>query len=110
MQDLRSAGNADIYAQCDEICREEESKVVARYVVGRILGSILEGQTVGEGIKRTPAYETSLTEEQVLSKREEFWSKGQHARVDTRVQGDPTTWQLLKLICESDPRIRPSYP
>jgi hypothetical protein len=36
---------------------------------------ILEGVFVGEGIKKTHAYETSLKEAEFQEKKELFWSK-----------------------------------
>lgn len=36
---------------------------------------VLNGQTVGEGIKKTPAYETPLTKHDLDKWRREFWGK-----------------------------------
>lgn len=49
---------------------------------------------MGEGIKRTPAYETPLTKHDLDKWRKDFW--------DTRTQGYPHVWQLLKNACEED--------
>ena len=38
---------------------------------------VLHGQASGEGIKRTPAYETPLTKSELDKWRKEFWGKFQ---------------------------------
>jgi len=35
----------------------------------------MTGQTTGEGIKKTPAYETPLTKNELDKWRKEFWGK-----------------------------------
>lgn len=47
---------------------------------------------VGEGIKRTHAYTIDLTEEQYEKWKSQFWQ--------TRCEGDPYIWDLLKQACE----------
>jgi hypothetical protein len=36
---------------------------------------IISGQTTGEGIKKTPAYETPMTKNEIDKWRKEFWGK-----------------------------------
>jgi len=40
-----------------------------------ILEKVITTQTVGEGIKKTPAYETPLTKHELDKWRKEFWGK-----------------------------------
>ena len=56
---------------------------------------MVEGKTSGEGIKKTPAYETPLSHHDVDKWRREFW--------ETRTQGSRQIWNLLKSACEEDP-------
>ena len=51
----------------------------------------MQSVTVGEGIKKTPAYETSLTKEELEKWRKDFW--------ETRTSGNPDVWTLLKNAC-----------
>ena len=51
---------------------------------------------VGKGLKRMKGYVSSITKEELLRKREEFWQ--------TRVEGNAETWQFLQRICE-DPEF-----
>jgi len=53
---------------------------------------VLSGQTTGEGIKKTPAYETPLTKTDLEKWRKEFW--------ETRTSGSQQIWQLLQNACE----------
>ena len=50
--------------------------------MGKLIGElkwfleiILSGETAGEGIKKTPAYETPLSKEGLDRWRDEFWGK-----------------------------------
>ncbi len=66
----------------------------------------MAGETVGDGLKRTPAYNTPLTEEQLRTWIHEFWGKTPAAVLiltDTRTQGRPDIWQLLRNCCDEDP-------
>lgn len=60
-----------------------------------VLEIIIKGQAKGEGIKRTPAYETSKSRQELEKWRKEFW--------ETRTQGSPHIWQLLRNSCEESP-------
>ena len=55
---------------------------------------VLPDRTSGEGIKKTPAYETPLTKHEVDKWRKEFW--------ETRTQGARQIWNLLHSACEED--------
>ena len=51
----------------------------------------------GQGCKKTPAWETNLTKEEIDLKIKEFW--------ETRVDGSPRMWEALKHACEeADPK------
>eukprot|EP00826_Nyctotherus_ovalis_P036185 TRINITY_DN3192_c0_g1_i2.p1 TRINITY_DN3192_c0_g1~~TRINITY_DN3192_c0_g1_i2.p1 ORF type:complete len:250 (-),score=41.19 TRINITY_DN3192_c0_g1_i2:68-817(-) len=60
----------------------------------RVVSKIISEKSVGSGIKRTSAYETNLVETEFNEVREQFWK--------TRTQGNPATWGLLKIACETD--------
>ena len=47
---------------------------------------------IGEGFKKTRAWETQATKSQIKAKREEFWN--------TRVEGQPEVWQTLRCAVE----------
>ena len=58
--------------------------------------SHIENKTSGKGCRRTVAWHTNLTKSEIDSKIQEFW--------DTRVDGSPNIWNILKQACElSDP-------
>ena len=63
---------------------------------------VLTGQVSGEGVKRTPAYETPLSKHELEKWRKEFWGKfiKINTNVETRTQGSAHIWQLLKNSCE----------
>lgn len=69
-----------------------------------MVSRVIEGKTAGAGIKKTAAYETNLIETEFNEAREIFWSIRFNKQVETRTQGNPTTWELLKLACEADDR------
>jgi hypothetical protein len=52
---------------------------------------VIQGETVGEGIKKTPAFETPLSKEELEKWRNDFW--------ETRTSGSPDIWMLLKNAC-----------
>ncbi|CAG9329038.1 UBTD2_7 [Blepharisma stoltei] len=56
--------------------------------LGNFTFQLYENKIVGKGCRRTPAWETQATREEVDKKRKEFW--------ETRVDGNPEVWQLLK--------------
>lgn len=51
----------------------------------------IENRTSGKGCKRTPAWETLATRDDVKKKIEEFW--------DTRIEGNPEVWKVLRTAC-----------
>lgn len=51
-------------------------------------------KTVGQGIKRTYAYNTPLSRQQLEKWREEFW--------ETRTAGSKQVWELLHAACTQD--------
>lgn len=55
---------------------------------------INHNKAIGTGIKKTLAYETPLSKEQLENWRKEFW--------ETRTSGSKQVWQLLKTACEED--------
>ena len=59
------------------------------------LEKVIHGQASGDGIKRTPAYETPMTKHELDKWRKEFW--------ETRTQGSSHIWQLLRNACEETP-------
>ncbi|CAG9314772.1 UBTD2_2 [Blepharisma stoltei] len=73
-------------------CQSSSRDRIKIQKVGNFMISIYENKTVGKGCKRTLAWETSCTPEEVQKKIEEFW--------DTRVTGDPVGWITLKMACD----------
>ena len=68
---------------------------------------IIEGKSAGEGIKRTPAYETPLDKHSLIKWRKEFWGKftsdrGWLSVIETRTSGHFQVWTMLKNCCEED--------
>jgi hypothetical protein len=58
----------------EEACEKDQKTVVSKYKISWF-PRIIPDEFIGEGIKRTPAYETNLTKEQIIEKRKSFWSK-----------------------------------
>ena len=56
--------------------------------------NVIPDSYVGEGIKRTHAYTTDLTEEQYKKWKEQFWG--------TRCEGSEAVWEILQKACELD--------
>jgi len=56
--------------------------------------SVIKGKNSGEGIKRTPAYETPLSKHELDKWRRDFW--------ETRTSGSKIVWNLLKNSCAED--------
>ena len=52
-----------------------------------------EEKYIGTGIKKIKGYISNISEEELLKKRKEFW--------ETRIEGNPETWNFLKEICEN---------
>ena len=57
--------------------------------------TVLPGKQSGDGIKRTPAYETPLSKHDLDKWRKEFW--------ETRTSGSRQIWNLLQSACSEDP-------
>jgi hypothetical protein len=55
-----------------------------------------ERLVAGKGCKKTPAWQTTMSREEIEGKIKEFW--------DTRVEGSPMVWTILQQACaEPDP-------
>ena len=54
--------------------------------------AVRRGETTGRGIKQTPSYDSRVSPEILRKKRQEFW--------ETRIEGENTTWNALKLATE----------
>jgi hypothetical protein len=52
------------------------------------------GKFSGEGIKKTPAYETPLSKHDLTRWRNEFW--------ETRTSGSRHIWNCIRSACEED--------
>ena len=65
--------------------KQEEKKVISK---------IIRGQYSGDGIRKTRAYETKLTEQEYDEVKNLFW--------ESRISGKESTWKILRIICESD--------
>jgi hypothetical protein len=65
-----------------------------QYLQNPNVEKILQNQTTGEGIKRTPSYETPLSKSKLEQWRLEFW--------ETRTSGSHEIWQLLRNACQED--------
>ena len=57
--------------------------------------NIVPNKFSGEGIKKTPAYETPLAKHELDKWRKDFW--------DTRTSGSRHVWNCIKSACEEDP-------
>jgi hypothetical protein len=71
-----------------------EETTVAKLTVGKDYHEI-PGQFVGEGIKKTPAWQAVVTPEQLSIARQEFWR--------TRRTGRPHIWTTLRSAMDADP-------
>jgi hypothetical protein len=49
---------------------------------------------VGEGVKKMPGYVCTIEKDELMRKREDFWS--------SRFEGDKETWETLRNLCEGD--------
>jgi hypothetical protein len=54
---------------------------------------IIRDQYVGDGLKKTLAYSSKITLEELNVKRNEYW--------ETRVEGEEKSWKALRLACEA---------
>ncbi len=54
----------------------------------------MQGKFSGQGIKRTPAYETPLGKHELEKWRKEFW--------ETRTSGQRHIWNCIRSSCEED--------
>ena len=71
----------------------DEQVTKPKFSIGKDYQEI-EDQTVGEGIKRTPAWKATISRPQLESKREEFWN--------TRTTGKRNVWMVIKSAVEAD--------
>ena len=55
----------------------------------------MPGKFSGEGIKRTPAYETPLSKHELDKWRKDFW--------ETRTSGSRHIWNCIRSACEETP-------
>lgn len=55
----------------------------------------IQGQTSGEGIKQTVAWQATITQAQLQAKREEFWR--------TQTSGRRSVWLAIRQAVEADP-------
>jgi hypothetical protein len=66
-----------------------------QYLSNQNVETIVPGKFSGEGIKKTPAYETPLTKHELEKWRKDFW--------DTRTSGSKTIWNCIRSACEESP-------
>lgn len=52
-----------------------------------LIEKIVSGKVSGDGVKKTPAYETPLTSHELEKWRKEFWGKSSHHKHAERVCG-----------------------
>lgn len=67
------------------MAKQEDKKVISR---------IIKDEYVGEGVRKTKAYETKLTKEQYDEVNRLFWTN--------KTGEKESTWKVLQTICESD--------
>ena len=65
-----------------------------QYLQNHGVEKVITGQTTGEGIKRTPAYETPKSKSELEKWRKEFW--------ETRTSGSQEIWALLQNCVAED--------
>lgn len=65
-----------------------------RYLQNQQVETIVQGKFSGEGIKKTPAYETPLSKHALDNWRKEFW--------ETRTSGSRQIWNCIRSACEED--------
>lgn len=70
-----------------------DEATVTQLTVGKDYHEIAE-QFVGEGIKKTPAWQAVVTPEQLAAARQEFWR--------TRREGRPQIWLTIRSAVEAD--------
>ena len=63
-----------------------------QYLQNQNVEKIVEGKSAGEGIKKTPAYETPLSKHDLDKWRKEFW--------ETRTSGQRHIWNCIRSACE----------
>ena len=63
-----------------------------QYLQNQNVETIVQGKFTGEGIKKTPAYETPLSKHDLDKWRKDFW--------DTRTSGAKHIWNCIKSSCE----------
>lgn len=71
----------------------DEAVTKPKFSIGKDYEEV-EGQFVGEGVKKTLAWKATITRQQLESKREEFWQ--------TRASGRRNIWLVIKNAIEAD--------
>ena len=71
----------------------DDSVTKPKFSIGKDYEEI-EGQFVGEGVKKTLAWKSTISRPQLVSKREEFWQ--------TRATGRRNIWLVIKNAIEAD--------
>ena len=56
---------------------------------------VIHGKFTGKGVKKTIAYQCRVTEEELKKHRKQFWN--------SRDQGRPETWKIIRTAAESSP-------
>ena len=72
---------------------ESEDTTISKFAVGKNYKE-LTGEYVGEGIKRTFAWETEISRKGLDAKRQEFWS--------SRTEGSRHAWNAIKAAVDAD--------
>lgn len=88
----QNSEHAAIEAQYGAILNPDHDKNLNKQY--KYLYNVLKNETVGQGIKKTPGYESKVPLDKILAKRQEFW--------ETRVEGNKETWNALKIACDGD--------
>ena len=65
-----------------------------QYLQNQNVETIIPGKFSGEGIKKTPAYETPLSKHALENWRKEFW--------ETRTSGSRQIWNCIRSACEEN--------
>ncbi|OMJ70894.1 hypothetical protein SteCoe_31031 [Stentor coeruleus] len=76
---------------CQNSTENDASDRIRLHRQGNLTFYIHERLVSGKGCKKTPAWQTTMTKEEIDIKIKEFW--------DTRVEGNPMVWQVLQQAC-----------
>jgi Ubiquitin-binding domain/Ubiquitin family len=71
----------------------DDSVIKSKFSIGKDYQEI-EGQFLGQGVKKTVAWKATISRQQLESKREEFWN--------TRTTGRRNIWLVIKNAIEAD--------